>query len=441
MVKQFARAAILAKDGVPVAGSALLRAGMAALSIAWVASLSPQDAGNFGLAMAIFASLSSLSMGLTVLAQVRFAGTKEKGLFSSDEGPDLVWAALLCGLFTTVLVCLAAIGARTVVGETTRWPAVIDLLFHLATSYPAIYGSSVLAMNLIATGKKSWILYASVVVGGSLLAIVGIAKLLEFRVTATAIADTTVALSYLTLAIYAAVYGMRLLKPRFTKALMALRGTKEFVLWPSLEQFAMLGIMAAWQSAVAESAPDAFNAIAVAMGIFGLYRALVRGVSQLGSMRMREQLNTSNLPAARRCVRDVAGAAVLSCMPLLLLGIWAQESLRTLLNWRGDVSLFGVVMTTLALSMAVDAVASVFANVLQVLRKGRFVFFCDVGLSAGIALGLTLLLGLLGTGGSLVGLFALALYQCVACGLYVCVVAALLKANQTASLAPTVRKA
>lgn len=430
MMNQFIRAAALAKDGFSVAGAALIRAGMAAIYITWVASLSSQDAGNFGLAMAIFASLSSLSMGFTVLAQVRFAGAKSGDFSSSDEGVNLIWAAVFCGLLTTIIVCLFTSCANILISNGTRWLDVLNILWHLAFSYPAIYGSSVLAMGFIATKRNKYILYGSSLVGICLVAIIGTAKLLNVKITAVAIADATVFIAYLTFAIYARIDGISLIKPHLTKLLIVLRGSKEFVLWPSLEQFSMLGIMAMWQSVVAESSPDVFNAISVAMGVFGLYRALVRGVSQIGSIRVREQVNSSNISEARICVQDITGAAVLSCTPLLLIGILFQTELSNLLNWHGDVDQFSFVVTTLALSMAIDAVASTLANILQVLKKGRFVFACDVGLSAVIALGGTLIFSIFHLGGLFVGVIALASYQCVACCIYVFAVMMSLQ-NQT----------
>jgi Na+-driven multidrug efflux pump len=274
----FAAAVKAAREGVPIALSALVRVGMTAVIIAWIASISPEAAGNFSIASAAFASIASIGMGFSILAQVRFAnigGIRSEAQILSS----LVGAALLVGVTLTVATLIASQVFQGLSPAGSRGMEIATIVSRLAFSYPTTFASIVLSMYLIATGRKSWILYASLISASLLIAAVLAHRVLAISIDAKGVANLLVTLSFITLCIYAYVARRALQLVDITVCRRAMDGSRNFVLWPSLEQFTILGLMMLWQTLAARLSSDIFNIVAIALGLFGLYRALVRGVS------------------------------------------------------------------------------------------------------------------------------------------------------------------
>jgi|JI10StandDraft_1071094.scaffolds.fasta_scaffold40589_2 Na+-driven multidrug efflux pump len=406
----FAAAVKAAREGVPIALSALVRVGMTAVIIAWIASISPEAAGNFSIASAAFASIASIGMGFSILAQVRFAnigGIRSEAQILSS----LVGAALLVGVTLTVATLIASQVFQGLSPAGSRGMEIATIVSRLAFSYPTTFASIVLSMYLIATGRKSWILYASLISASLLIAAVLAHRVLAISIDAKGVANLLVTLSFITLCIYAYVARRALQLVDITVCRRAMDGSRNFVLWPSLEQFTILGLMMLWQTLAARLSSDIFNIVAIALGLFGLYRALVRGVSQLTAIDVKAHIENKDGTYVMAAIKISMGAGLLSCLPILMLGTVLSEQLRIVIGWDVSAEIYSQIFAVMAVSFLLDAIWSIFVNSLQVLGRARFIFLMDASLAAIVAVGFTWAAMIFGVGNKFIAIFCLLAYH------------------------------
>lgn len=367
----------LIKNGWPISAAGLVRFVASLSATAWSAHLSADDVAMLAISLTAMGAISSVSLGISILTQVKL-GPYKAGKNPPDE---LFSALLLSALGVGLAACALCHLIAPLLASMSSWhgtslePKLVQAIEILSWTLPPVAMSAVVSIALIVQGRSGWVLTTAI---ASTLVSVASMPIAIYASAEPSIA-TVAMVNVLTSAISTGVMLFPLLGKFTMPQAIAFKGlfvgSSSYMLWPSLEQIGVMGLIAVWQRLASSVSIETLAAAGIAMSYFGICRPLVRGVSQLTSLEMTSRKED---PGAWR---DLLTTGVLAAMiitsPILFAGLLMPEWLILVIGTPSASELCSVALRIFAVSFALDIVSSVLSGSLAVLGKSKSVFVGD----------------------------------------------------------------
>lgn len=368
---------ILIREGWPISVAGLIKFLASISATAWSAHLSSNDVAMLAMSMMILGAISSVSLGISILSQVKLGPYKSTKELPGDLFSNLLMSGALFGFTACALTYFSA----PVLVKISSWQGSIleenfvNTIQILSWTLPTVTCSAVVGIGLIVEGKSKWILFTAIT--STTLALIGLPLAIHANTNPSIItvAKLNLFISIFSTLLMALPLVKKITKPKFKNLVHLYAGSNAYMVWPSVEQITIMGLIITWQQLVSSVSVETLAAAGIAMSYFGICQPLIRGVSQLTSIELSS--NRNNKSVWRYIIIAGVVAALVVTGPILLLGFFMPYAVLWGMGISSENNLFDYALRLFSIGYAFGIISSVISASLAVLGYAKSVFIGD----------------------------------------------------------------